>query len=46
MDIGFAGPKFTWERDREKLGRIEERLDCVLANDTWLEAWLAAALQS
>lgn len=32
------------KRDWDELGKIEERLDHLLANDTWLKAWPATAL--
>lgn len=31
LDLGFAGPPFTWSR-----GYLKERLDRVLCNDAWL----------
>lgn len=30
MDLNFCGPKFTW-----KNGRVQERIDWVLANFNW-----------
>ncbi|XP_061347120.1 uncharacterized protein LOC133292701 [Gastrolobium bilobum] len=30
-DLGFAGPNFTWKR-----GRLQERLDRVVGNNSWI----------
>lgn len=35
-DLGFSGYKFTWSNRRGE-AVIEERLDCALANDEWLD---------
>ncbi|XP_073353800.1 uncharacterized protein [Aegilops tauschii subsp. strangulata] len=40
-DLGFIGDKFTWHR-----GRIKERLDRGLVNDTWSVLFPHAALQN
>ncbi|KAA3464883.1 reverse transcriptase [Gossypium australe] len=34
QDLGFSGPKFTWQR-----GGTSVRLDRALANDAWMEAF-------
>ncbi|KAK4279950.1 hypothetical protein QN277_011644 [Acacia crassicarpa] len=34
MDVGFAGPEFTWKR-----GNSEARLDRCLANEQWFNAF-------
>ncbi|KAM2576603.1 hypothetical protein TB2_002354 [Malus domestica] len=39
VDLGFSGPPFTWERDWENWGLIEERLDRALVNNLWTELW-------
>jgi hypothetical protein len=39
IDIGFQGPKFTWNR-----GRSASRLDRILVNDTWYETYPDASV--
>jgi hypothetical protein len=34
-DLGFSGPKFTWNNGREGNGFTQERLDRVVANGEW-----------
>jgi exonuclease III len=36
-DLGFVGPKFTWNNMREGDYFIKERLDRVFANESWQE---------
>lgn len=38
-DLGFVGDKFTWQR-----GRIRERLDRGVVNDTWRQIYPNAAM--
>ncbi|KAL5547845.1 hypothetical protein UlMin_003076 [Ulmus minor] len=35
-DLGFRGPKYTWNR-RMKAGLVQERLDRMLGNSGWLD---------
>jgi hypothetical protein len=35
-DLGFFGPKFSWRNNREGDDYIEERIDRVVANSSWL----------
>lgn len=37
LDVGFVGPRFTWERRNSVRTNIRERLDRVVANEKWLE---------
>lgn len=37
IDLGFAGPKFTWTNMRMGLMNIQERLDREFCNQSWLE---------
>ncbi|XP_057418992.1 uncharacterized protein LOC130713221 [Lotus japonicus] len=40
QEVNFSGNRFTWSNKREHLaGTIEERLDYVLVNRAWREAW-------
>ncbi|TXG54182.1 hypothetical protein EZV62_019438 [Acer yangbiense] len=34
-DLGFTGPKYTWNNKRDGNSNIQERLDRFLANDLW-----------
>ncbi|BFG29410.1 hypothetical protein CerSpe_156840 [Prunus speciosa] len=38
-DLGFQGPTYTWRAMRRNQSLIQERLDCDLANPSWLEQW-------
>ncbi|KAL5545920.1 hypothetical protein UlMin_005607 [Ulmus minor] len=35
-DLGFRGPKFTWNRGKEA-NLVQERLDRMLGNSGWLD---------
>ncbi|XP_059436777.1 uncharacterized protein LOC132169841 [Corylus avellana] len=35
VDMGFRGPKYTWNNGREGAAFIQERLDRAVANDRW-----------
>jgi hypothetical protein len=37
MDLGFLGPKFTWNNGREGDDFIQERLDRVVTNEGWCD---------
>lgn len=34
-DLCFKGENFTWEKSREKINWVQERLDIGLSNQTW-----------
>lgn len=34
-DLGFSGPKLTWDNRREEEANIQERLDRFVANEGW-----------
>lgn len=35
VDLGFRGPKFTWNNGRDGEAFVQERLDRVVANEGW-----------
>ena len=35
LDIGFAGPRFTWTNRREVQALIQERIDRFFVNPSW-----------
>ncbi|XP_059428616.1 uncharacterized protein LOC132162400 [Corylus avellana] len=35
MDLGYRGPKFTWNNGRDGEAFVQERLDRVVANEGW-----------
>lgn len=37
FDLGFSGPKNTWNNKREDLNFIQERLDRAMANSEWID---------
>lgn len=37
VELGFEGYKFTWERGRDTYNWVEEKLDCILVLEGWLE---------
>ncbi|KAK9913633.1 hypothetical protein M0R45_037443 [Rubus argutus] len=39
LDVGYCGPKFTWENRRDNADLVRERLDRVLVNCHWLIDW-------
>ena len=39
IDLGFSGPSFTWSNGRVGGDNIQERLDRVLANPSWLQVY-------
>ncbi|XP_075633957.1 uncharacterized protein LOC142606505 [Castanea sativa] len=43
-DLGYNGPKFTWNYERADGGRIRERLDRALATPEWLSLFPLAKL--
>lgn len=43
-DLGYEGSPFTWCNNREKDGRIFERLNCFLANSLWCDLFLSIRL--
>lgn len=34
-DLGFQGPKYTWDNKRDGAANIKERIDRALANEAW-----------
>ena len=44
VDLGFAGPKFTWTNKRQLLDLILERLDRCFANPVWRILYPEAAV--
>ncbi|XP_039044378.1 uncharacterized protein LOC120183826 [Hibiscus syriacus] len=44
-DVGFEGQCFTWERGRSAGTNIHERLDIVLASDSWRNMFGDLSLQ-
>ena len=36
IDIGFAGPRFTWTNRREVQALIQERIDRYFVNPSWV----------
>ncbi|XP_050222238.1 uncharacterized protein LOC126672334 [Mercurialis annua] len=46
IDLGASGHKFTWFRGRDIDTRIEERLDRVLCNNSWLEVFLESLVHN
>lgn len=42
LDFHFNGYQFTWERGRGTANWIEEKLDRILVNDTWMSIFGAA----
>ena len=42
MDIGFAGPHFTWTNRREVQSLIQKRIDRYFANPSWCVIYLDA----
>lgn len=45
MDLGFLGPKFTWERGNPVSGIIRERLDLVLCSIGWRSLFPVAGVR-
>ncbi|GLT71972.1 hypothetical protein SLA2020_439500 [Shorea laevis] len=41
-DLGFQGPKFTWNNSISGYHFTKERLDRAIANKEWCELFLAA----
>ncbi|KAJ9174809.1 hypothetical protein P3X46_013414 [Hevea brasiliensis] len=39
LDLGFNGPKFTWNNRRGSTSNIQERIDRGLATSSWLSAY-------
>ncbi|KAK2649952.1 hypothetical protein Ddye_017441 [Dipteronia dyeriana] len=39
MDLGFAGPKMTWDNKREGRDNIQERLDRFFGDCNWVETF-------
>ncbi|KAK2648340.1 hypothetical protein Ddye_015829 [Dipteronia dyeriana] len=39
MDLGFAGPKMTWDNKREGRDNIQERLDHFFGDRNWVETF-------
>lgn len=35
IDLGSAGPKFTWNNGRQGMANIQKRLDRALCNEEW-----------
>lgn len=35
IDIGFAGPRFTWSNHRPLSQLVQERIDTVFVNPVW-----------
>jgi hypothetical protein len=44
-DLGFKGPKLTWNNCRGDKGYIKERLDRVLANNEWIGLFEEVSVQ-
>lgn len=44
VDLGFAGPKFTWSNKRQITDLILERIDRCFANPLWRILYLEAAV--
>lgn len=36
IELGFSGPKFTWNNKRVGAANIKERLDRAVANSSWI----------
>ncbi|KAK0607926.1 hypothetical protein LWI29_022770 [Acer saccharum] len=39
VDLGFSGPMFTWNNRREGKDNVQERLDRVLASNSWRDVF-------
>lgn len=37
FDLGFKGPKFTWNNMRKGVDNVQERLDKAFGNQRWLQ---------
>ncbi|KAG5557684.1 hypothetical protein RHGRI_007809 [Rhododendron griersonianum] len=35
VDLGFSGPKFTWNNGRKGMANVQKRLDRALCNEEW-----------
>ena len=44
VDLGFAGPKFTWSNKRQITDLVLERIDRFFANPLWRIIYLEAAI--
>jgi len=44
VDVGFAGPKFTWCRKENGRARLWERLDRAVASTEWMGEFPAEAV--
>ncbi|TXG67121.1 hypothetical protein EZV62_008396 [Acer yangbiense] len=45
VDLGFLGPRLTWNNKREGKNNIQERLDMFLANESWRDQFWNAQLE-
>ena len=44
-DLGFKGPKFTWNNGRPERDHTIERLDKAVANLEWFDMWRDASVE-
>lgn len=44
-DLGFKGPKYTWNNGQHGRGYTQERLDRAVANLEWSALWTAAEVE-
>lgn len=44
-DLGFTGPKFTWNNGRFRDHYTQERLDWAVENEKWSSLWTAVHVE-